>query len=118
MQLNVRGKKMERQSNRHRQEVVPAFASYRAGVCGRSLSVFLSEGERREKKKTPRRCDGRVTSLILKLMVHLVWEVRGTSAQIKLRRPLGEMFEGIGASWLPAEIQPACARCFCGSWER
>lgn len=114
MQLNVRRKKMERQSKRYRREAVTAFALYRSGVCGRSLSGFLCEGER---KKTPRRGDGRVISLILKLMRHLVWEVRGTSSQVKPRTQLGETFEGVGASWVSAVIQPACL-CFAsvGLW--
>lgn len=99
---------MERQSKRYRREAVTAFALYRSGVCGRSLSGFLCEGER--KKKTPRRGDGRVMSLILKQMRHLVWEVRGTSSQIKPRTQLGETFEGVGASWVSAVIQPACSR--------
>lgn len=48
MQLNARSKKMERRSKRYRREVVPAFALYRSGVCGRSLSGFLCEGEQKE----------------------------------------------------------------------
>lgn len=72
MRLNVRSKKMERQSTRYR--------LWSLACVGGASQVFSAKVN---EKKTPRRGDGRGISLILKMMLHLVWEGRGPSSQIK-----------------------------------